>query len=44
MKYSHITGKKLFNRSIDNECKRFYHQNHNYKVELVPELFGSYLE
>ena len=38
--YIHI----IFYCSIDNECKRFYHQNDNYKVELVPELFGSYLE
>ena len=42
--YSHITGENFFYCSIDNECKRFYHLNDNYKVELVPELFGSYLE
>ena len=41
---SHITGEKFLNCSIDNECKRFYNQNDNYKVELVPELFGSHLE
>ena len=42
--YSHIIGEKFFYCSIDNECTRFYNQNVNYKVELVPELFGSHLE
>ena len=42
--YSHIIGEKVFYCSIDNECKRFYNENDNYKVELVPELFGSHLE
>ena len=42
--YSHIIGEKCFYCSIDNECKRFYNQNDNCKVELVPELFGSHLE
>ena len=42
--YSHIIGEKIFYCSIDNEYTRFYNQNVNYKVELVPELFGSHLE
>ena len=42
--YSQIIGEKIFYCSIDNECKRFYNQNDNYKIELVPELFGSHLE
>ena len=42
--YSHIIGEKFFYCSIDNEYTRFYNQNVNYKVELVPELFGSHLE
>ena len=43
--YSHIIDEKVFYCSIDNECKRFYNQNVNYKLELVPELFfGSHLE
>ena len=42
--YSHIIGEKISYCSIDNECKRFYNQNYNYKDELVPELLGSHLE
>ena len=40
-----ILSKLLTNYcSIDNECKRFYNQNDNYKVDLVPERFGSHLQ
>ena len=42
--YSHITGEMLFYCSTDDECKRFYNQNDNSKVELVPEPFVSHLE
>ena len=42
--YSHIIGEKVFCCSIGNKGKRFYNQTDNYKVELIPELFGSHLE
>ena len=34
----------FFYCSTDDECKRFYNQNDNSKVELVPEPFVSHLE
>ena len=42
--YSHIIGENVFYCFIDNECKRFYNENVNYKVELVPELLGRHFE